>query len=81
MNKKQKEIDPYEGECPECGMLAYNVHCQYCNENRYLPKEDKQSDKMIQFDLERYVERYDIDIMIMFILTAFIYFLVVYYLY
>lgn len=35
------EIDPYESECPECGMQAYNHKCQYCNENRYLPKEDK----------------------------------------
>lgn len=27
-----------EFPCPECGKTLYNSSCQYCNENRYLPK-------------------------------------------
>ena len=26
-------------KCPQCGKIEYTPDCQYCNENRYLPKE------------------------------------------
>lgn len=28
-----------EVKCPQCHKIEYNPRCQYCNENRYLPKE------------------------------------------
>jgi hypothetical protein len=26
-------------KCPECKQIGYTHNCQYCNENRFLPKE------------------------------------------
>jgi len=26
-----------KNKCPQCGETEYNIQCQYCNENRYLP--------------------------------------------